>query len=100
MLNQKVKNANPALIYAGFVETMGDRIRLLRVARGLTQADLAKACKVTKSAVSQWEGGTVANVRLQTFLRLLEALGTDAAYLIWGAEREPQRPPESRKRAS
>jgi transcriptional regulator with XRE-family HTH domain len=79
---------------------MGDRIRKCRIVKGLTQEQLAKACRVTKSAVSQWESGTVANIRLQTFLRLLEALGTDAAYLIWGEAREPHRPPAGRRNHS
>lgn len=97
---RKVQTANPALFYAEPMESMGDRIRLLRVARGMTQEQLAKSCGVTKSAVSQWEGGVIANVRLQTFLKLLETLQTDAHYLIWGPDRAPQRPPEGRKRAS
>lgn len=98
-VNSEVQTANLPLSYAEPMETMGDRIRQLRVARGLTQTQLATACRVTKSAVSQWENGVVANVRLQTFLLLLEALKTDAAYLIWGPGREPGKP-HPNKRAS
>ena len=35
--------------------TYGDRIRHARMARGLTQEDLAAAMGVTRSAVAQWE---------------------------------------------
>lgn len=82
-----VKHAPPAGGYPYRMESMGDRIKQLRIARGMTQAELAKVCGVTKSAVSQWERGSTANIRLQPFLRLLEALGTDPQYLIWGRDR-------------
>jgi transcriptional regulator with XRE-family HTH domain len=54
---------------------MGTRIRTLREARGLTQTDLAMAVGVTKAAVSAWETGYSANIKLKTFLRVLEVLG-------------------------
>src|SRR5687767_9386413 len=92
-----VKNAVPTLGYAQFMEHMGDRIKQLRVARGMTQEQLAKACGVTKSAVSQWENGGTINIRLQPFLRALEALGTDAPYLIWGKDRAAPTPSGRRK---
>lgn len=66
---------------------MGERIRQLRVARGLTQEQLAKLSGVTKSAVSQWEDGSTKNLKLQTFLLVLDALGTDANFLIYGENR-------------
>jgi HTH-type transcriptional regulator / antitoxin HipB len=76
------------------METMGDRIRQLRKARNLTQEQFAKAVGVTKSAVSQWEDGSTKNLKLDTFLRVLETLGTDAEFLIFGPERgaAPKRP--------
>lgn len=90
MLNLEVKNAIHAKRYAGRMDNMGDRIRQLRVARGMTQTELATMCGVTKSAVSQWENGHTANIRLQAFLRLVEALQTDPQYLIWGPSRNPR----------
>lgn len=89
MLNTQVKDAVQLDDYYGWMETMGDRIRQLREARGLTQTQLGEATGVTKSAVSQWEGGATANIKLQTFMMLCEALSTDPAYLIWGPERGP-----------
>ena len=79
------------------METMGDRIRSLRRARGLTQAELAKLCGVTKSAVSQWEGGSTSNIKLQALLALLAALHTDVPYLLYGPDRAPV---QDRKRTS
>lgn len=90
MLNLWVKDAIEDSQYASqLMETMGDRIRILREARKLTQPQLAEMCGVTKGAVSQWESGSTANVKLITFMRLCEALVTDPQYLIWGAERAP-----------
>ena len=69
------------------MEDMASRIKTLRIARGLTQQQLAEACGVTKAAVSQWENGLTANVKLKTFMSLCDALGTDPAFLIWGPAR-------------
>lgn len=90
MLNFHVKDAVPVVSYAlPRMETMGERIKQLREARKLTQEQLGEAVGVSKSAVSQWEDGSTKNIKLTTFLRLVEALGTDERYLIWGAGREP-----------
>lgn len=90
MLNRQVKDAGPVSLYAGLaMETMGDRIRQLRKARGLTQEQFAKLVGVTKSAVSQWEDGSTKNLKLATFLRACEVLVTDPEYLIWGDDRAP-----------
>jgi transcriptional regulator with XRE-family HTH domain len=90
MLNPIVKDAGLGVLYAGRMETMGDRIRQLRIARGLTQPALGELCGgVTKSAVSQWEDGSTENIKLKTFIRLCEVLQTDPQYLIWGPDRSP-----------
>lgn len=86
--------------YALDVETMGDRIRHLRLARGLTQGELAKLCEVTTSAVSQWEIGSTANIKLKAFLLLTHALRTDFEYLVYGPDRKesPSREPHTHKK--
>jgi transcriptional regulator with XRE-family HTH domain len=71
------------------MSTMGDRIKTLREARGLTQLEVGHHCGVSKGAVSHWENGVTANIKLVTFLRLLEILQTDYEYLVFGAERQP-----------
>jgi|APIni6443716594_1056825.scaffolds.fasta_scaffold546832_3 transcriptional regulator with XRE-family HTH domain len=98
MLSLAVKYAVPAAVYPDCMDTMGDRIRALRRARGLTQAELAKLCGVTKSAVSQWEAGSTANIKLQALLALLAALHTDVPYLLYGPDRAAPAP--DRKRTS
>jgi transcriptional regulator with XRE-family HTH domain len=88
MLNLGIKDAVQTVPYAQLhMETMGDRIRQLRKARNLTQEEFAKSVGVTKSAVSQWEDGSTKNLKLDTFLRVLETLGTDAECLIFGPDR-------------
>lgn len=90
MLNSQVKDAVPTVSYAyPRMETMGDRIRQLRSARALTQEQFGKLVGVSKSAVSQWEDGSTKNLKLATFLRVLEVLHTDANFLIWGPDRAP-----------
>lgn len=68
---------------------MGDRIRMLRESKDYSQAELGSLVGVSKSAVSQWELGQTANIKLQTFLRLLDVLGTRYEYLVFGANRAP-----------
>jgi transcriptional regulator with XRE-family HTH domain len=88
MLNLQVKDAVQTRSYAFLaMETMGDRIRQLRHARKLTQEQFAQAVGVTKSAVSQWEDGSTKNLKLATFLMVLEVLATDAEFLIYGPDR-------------
>lgn len=47
MLTLHVKNANAASRYADDVETMGQRIRALREAQGMSQEQLGRACGVS-----------------------------------------------------
>jgi transcriptional regulator with XRE-family HTH domain len=77
-----------ALPYAP-METMGDRIRVLRQSKGWTQTQLAERLtdrgeKVTFSAVSQWERGETQNIKLRLFLALVEELATTHEYLVHG----------------
>lgn len=96
MLNLEVKDAVQLVSYpCPGMETMGDRIKRLRVARGYSQEQFGKLVGVTKSAVSQWEDDSTKNIKLATFLRVLDALHTDANYLIWGSDRGPGGPSSS-----
>ncbi len=93
--NPERKNDLPADGYASSVETMGDRIRLLRQAKTLTQEQLGERIGVSKVAVSQWETGSTSNIRLKTFLALCDELGTSPHYLIFGPD-----PPRATRRRS
>lgn len=102
MLDTYVNHTGPSLSYALVMETMGDRIRMLRQSKDYSLAQLGALVGVSKSAVSQWELGQTANIKLQTFLRLLEVLGTKYEYLVFGASRAggPRGAPASRGKPS
>lgn len=68
------------------METMGDRIRRLREAKGWTQRELADRVGVTEAAVSQWERGETKNIKNLNFAALLEELGTTQEYLLFGPD--------------
>jgi DNA-binding XRE family transcriptional regulator len=55
---------------------LGQQVRALRVARGLTQAELAKMIGTSQAAIARLEAGGV-DPRIQTLARLGEALGAE-----------------------
>ena len=92
MLTLNVKDAAGDLGHVARMESMGDRIKMLRESRGLTQTDLGRLVGVSRAAVAQWENDSVQNIRLPTFLALLEALAADPIWLVHGTtERKPAR---------
>jgi transcriptional regulator with XRE-family HTH domain len=64
--------------------TMGERIKVLREAKGLTQTQLAKLVGVSRAAVSLWELGNTKNIKNVTMLALVQILGTTQEYLLFG----------------
>ncbi len=92
MLNPAVKDGEPhvglSCLGMDSIDNLGARIKILRTAKGLTQAELGKLVGVTKGAVSQWEGGLISNIKLKTALQLCQVLGTDIHFLVHGAMRK------------
>lgn len=68
------------------MDDMGDRIRMLRKAKGWTQEQLGGEVGVSREAVSQWEIGPTKNIKNRTFARLVRALGTTQDYLLFGPD--------------
>ncbi len=66
-------------------ETVGARIRAARLARGMTQADLAGAVGVSRSAVAQWETERSGQVR-GNLTRIASVLGVSVEHLVRGVE--------------
>nr|WP_253184429.1 helix-turn-helix transcriptional regulator [Bacillus thuringiensis] len=64
-------------------ETVNKNIKLIRARKksNLTQQDLAKRMKVTKSTISNWENG-YSNPNLEKAIRLATILGSDVKDLI------------------
>jgi transcriptional regulator with XRE-family HTH domain len=61
---------------------LGKRLRQLREARGMTQAELATAVKVTQAYIAYLEGGGRKNPSLDLLRRLAKLLKTDMNDLI------------------
>jgi transcriptional regulator with XRE-family HTH domain len=72
------------------IETMGQRITLLRAAKGWSQAELGKILSVTRATVFNWENDSVANIRPRHLMVLAKVLGTDPYYLVYGDARKPR----------
>ncbi len=70
---------------AGAPEHVGQRIRAVRLTRGLTQAELAEAVGVSRSAVAQWETERAGQIR-GNLTRISAALGVSVQYLLQGDE--------------
>jgi transcriptional regulator with XRE-family HTH domain len=64
-------------------ETVGARIRAARLARGMTQADLAEAVGVSRSAVAQWETERSGQVR-GNLTRIANVLSVSVEHLLNG----------------
>lgn len=59
----------------------GNRIRELRLERGMTMEELGVACGVQKSAVNKWEKGMVTKITYDNMEKLCRALNCTPAYL-------------------
>ena len=70
--------------------TVGDRVREARKEAGLTQAALARAAKVTRSAVSQIESGLIKKLSAENLFPYAKALGVSPLWLMTG--QQPKRP--------
>ena len=79
---------------------MGDRIREMRTQKEWSQAELARRVDVSRATVNQWESGTIKDIKLKTFLRLVEVLGCTPNHLILGPSGTLNAPQPGRKRRS
>ena len=66
-------------------EGIGERITTLRLARNMTQGDLAKMCNLNRVSIQQYEVGryTPGTNNLQ---KIADSLGTTTEYLVSGDE--------------
>lgn len=77
-------------------EIFGPHLRELRLARGLTQTELAERSRSNLQFISKLERGTTTPT-LGMLLRLAEALDCQAAELVDVFDRGPRVSPKSRK---
>ena len=62
--------------------TTGEKIKALRLEKGMTQEELGDKLGVKKAAVHKWETGLVVNIKRSTIARLCDVLGTNPFYLM------------------
>lgn len=66
---------------------MGNRIKLLRKQKGLTQEELGSMIGVNKAAISKYEKGQVENMKRSTIKMLADIFGVSPTYLLgWDDE--------------
>lgn len=64
--------------------TVGDRIKLVRESKGMTQEDLAFACGYkSRSTINKFEKG-ICETKLSNIKKIASALGVDTDYLVFG----------------
>ena len=64
------------------MSSLGEHIRELRVAAGMSQTQLAASVGVTASAVSQWESGLSKTLKGETLIRVANALAVEPQNLL------------------
>lgn len=71
-------------LFTSSAATLGERLRVARRHRGITQVELAKKMKVTQGAVSQCEQGSTKEFMPSNLLRAADALDINPIWLITG----------------
>lgn len=72
------------------MNSIGDRLRAAREAKGMTQEELGKACNTTKQTIFKYENGVVTNIPLDRLERMADILNVAPAYLMgWNTESIP-----------
>lgn len=66
--------------------TTGERIKALRLSKGMSQEELGAAVGVKKAAINKYENGIVVNLKRSTIAKLADALETTPSYLMGWAE--------------
>lgn len=67
---------------------LSEKIRYLRIQKGMTQAELAEKLNTTKQTIGKYENQVVTNLPLNRIQELADALDTTPAYLMgWGEEK-------------
>lgn len=62
--------------------TKGERIKEARKAKGMTQEELAKACKTIKQTIYKYENNIITNIPSDKIELLAGALGVSEAYIM------------------
>ena len=67
--------------------TIGEKIKLLRIERNLTQEELAEAANTKKQTIHKYETGIISNIPASKIKLIADKLGTTPSYLMgWEEE--------------
>lgn len=67
-----------------------DRLKQARDRAGMTNTDIAKACKVKPASVTGWMTGDTVNIEAQNLLAACRLLGVSPFWVMLGDESEAQ----------
>ena len=62
---------------------IGEKIRMARLAKGMTQAELGEILGVQYSAIAKYESGRVVNIKRSTLKKISDVLGIRPSELIF-----------------
>lgn len=68
---------------------VGERIRDLRISRGLTQEELGSILGVTKGAIQKYENGQIKNFKADTIKKLCDYFGVPPVNFIYDSGEVP-----------
>ncbi len=66
--------------------TKGERIKQLRISKGISQTDLAKYLNTTKQTISKYEKGIVTNIPSDKVEAMANLFGSTPQYILGWAE--------------
>ena len=72
--------------------TKGDRIKNLRIAKGITQIEFAKRLDTTKQTISKYEKGIVTNIPSDRIEDMARILDTTPEYILGWEPKEKEKP--------
>jgi len=90
MLNDAVNHAKEGAPYASAVETMADRIKMLRKSQSLSMEAMGKIVGVSAAAIAQWESGATTGIKPENFLKFCAYFGADPYWVCFGESRDPR----------
>lgn len=67
------------------MQTIKDRVKTLRKAMRISQAELARRCEVAQPSIANIEGGRTLEIKGYLLERLARELNTTAGYILEGA---------------
>ncbi len=72
------------------MSNMGERIKQLRIKKGITQEELGNVIGVQKSAIRKYESGLVQNIKRSSIKKMADYFGVSPSYLLgWDDDSRP-----------